>query len=266
MSIACWIVVYSPQILENYHLQSGEGLSVFFVLIWLVGDLTNLFGALLAGLLPTIIILAAYYSVCDLILLGQIYYYRRKNSRQSVPPLVPDVSIPSGPASENTPLLVSSDFINHEPKRPSLAKQFIKYGVLVLFVLMTGAAAWAVDQHLHKGQPRTRPEEVVEWRSQLLGWISAVMFLGARVPQILKNLQTKCEGLSPALFLFSIAGNTTYALSILAASLEWHHLVANASWLAGSGLTVFFDIFVLLQFAYYRTVDRRLPSSGASMS
>lgn len=54
------IVVYSPQIIENYQLKSGEGLSVFFVLIWLAGDLANLFGALLAGLLPTIIILAAY--------------------------------------------------------------------------------------------------------------------------------------------------------------------------------------------------------------
>lgn len=52
--------MYSPQIFENYQEQSGEGLSVFFVLIWLTGDLTNLFGALLAGLLPTIIILAAY--------------------------------------------------------------------------------------------------------------------------------------------------------------------------------------------------------------
>lgn len=56
-------MVYSPQILENYQLQSGEGLSVFFVLIWLTGDLTNLFGALLAGLMPTIIILAAYVRV-----------------------------------------------------------------------------------------------------------------------------------------------------------------------------------------------------------
>lgn len=54
------IVVYSPQILENYRLKSGEGLSVLFVLIWLAGDLCNLFGGILAGLLPTIIILAAY--------------------------------------------------------------------------------------------------------------------------------------------------------------------------------------------------------------
>ncbi len=56
------LVVYSPQIIENYQLQSGEGLSVSFVLIWLVGDLCNLSGALLAGLLPTIIILGVYVS------------------------------------------------------------------------------------------------------------------------------------------------------------------------------------------------------------
>ena len=56
------IVVYSPQIVENYQLQSGEGLSVFFVVIWLLGDLCNLAGALMAGLLPTVILLAIYVS------------------------------------------------------------------------------------------------------------------------------------------------------------------------------------------------------------
>jgi hypothetical protein len=42
-----------------------------------------------------------------------------------------------------------------------------------------------------------------------------------------------CEGLAPAMFLFSISGNTTYALSIIAASAEPKHLITNASWLAG---------------------------------
>ena len=58
--------MYSPQIVENYQLQSGEGLSVFFVLIWLVGDLCNLFGAILSGLLPTVKILATYASSSEL--------------------------------------------------------------------------------------------------------------------------------------------------------------------------------------------------------
>jgi hypothetical protein len=41
-------------------LKSGEGLSVAFVVIWLLGDLFNLIGACRAGLLPTVIIVAGY--------------------------------------------------------------------------------------------------------------------------------------------------------------------------------------------------------------
>src|SRR5882762_8708375 len=56
------IVVYSPQIIENYKLKSGEALSILFIIIWLLGDLCSLVGASMAGLLPTIIILAVYVS------------------------------------------------------------------------------------------------------------------------------------------------------------------------------------------------------------
>lgn len=82
ISIACWlvqnpchespdlslrlyahrIVVYSPQIIENYQLQSGEGLSLLFIYVWLLGDVCNLVGAVMAGLLPTVIILGVYVS------------------------------------------------------------------------------------------------------------------------------------------------------------------------------------------------------------
>lgn len=54
------IIVYSPQFIENYQLKSGEGLSVAFILVWLIGDISNLLGAILAHLLPTVILLAVY--------------------------------------------------------------------------------------------------------------------------------------------------------------------------------------------------------------
>lgn len=59
-----------------------------------------------------------------------------------------------------------------------------------------------------------------------------------------KNMRTRCEGLSLALFLFAIAGNASFVLSICVISLEWRHLLVNASWLAGSGLCIFADIYV----------------------
>ncbi|KDN45345.1 hypothetical protein RSAG8_04932, partial [Rhizoctonia solani AG-8 WAC10335] len=103
-----------------------------------------------------------------------------------------------------------------------------------------------------------REDEVVEWRSQVLGYASAILYIGSRIPQILKNRETKCEGLSLALFMFTITGNLTYVLSICVASLSSQHLLANASWLAGSSLTIFLDIFVLSQFYHYQGVSKTL--------
>lgn len=52
----------SAPVIENYVLKSGEGLSVAFIVIWLAGDLTNLAGGVLAGVLPTMILIAVYVS------------------------------------------------------------------------------------------------------------------------------------------------------------------------------------------------------------
>ncbi|EPT05086.1 hypothetical protein FOMPIDRAFT_1027321 [Fomitopsis schrenkii] len=256
VSIACWLVVYTPQIYENYHLKSGEGLSVPFVLIWLIGDICSLSGALIAHLMPTVIILATYYSVCDSILLSQIYYYRWINNTSSK--TLPQSPIESATEDlEQRPLLAQNSDAAEGRVKHSVYRDFTKYAAALAFVFVVGIAAWAMDEHIHRGQAPPKRDEVVEWRSQALGWISAAMFLGARVPQIVKNFRTGCEGLSPFLFVYSITGNTTYVLAILAASMDLQHLIANASWIAGSALTVFLDVFVLSQFFYYRSADNR---------
>lgn len=55
VSIACWVVVFSPQIIENFRRSSAEGLSVEFVIIWLLGDVFNILGAILQNVLPTMV-------------------------------------------------------------------------------------------------------------------------------------------------------------------------------------------------------------------
>lgn len=49
----------------------------------------------------------------------------------------------------------------------------------------------------------------------------------------------------------------TYTLAILLISVEKRYLIANASWLAGSVLTIFLDLFVLAQFAVFNRQDRQ---------
>jgi len=76
ISIACWVVVFTPQIIENFRRSSADGLSLSFIIVWLLGDVFNILGAVLQGVLPTMIILAVYYTVADIVLLGQCFYYR----------------------------------------------------------------------------------------------------------------------------------------------------------------------------------------------
>ncbi|KAJ4293648.1 auxilin-like clathrin-binding protein required for normal clathrin function [Kalmusia sp. IMI 367209] len=70
-----YAVVFSPQIIENWKRSSAEGLSVVFITVWLLGDFFNIFGAVLQGVLPTMIILAVYYTLADIVLLGQYFWY-----------------------------------------------------------------------------------------------------------------------------------------------------------------------------------------------
>ncbi|KAJ5104730.1 hypothetical protein NUU61_002077 [Penicillium alfredii] len=79
ISIACWVVVFSPQIIENFRRGSADGLSLLFLIVWLAGDVFNILGAVLQGVLPTMIILAVYYTLADIVLLGQCFYYRGFN-------------------------------------------------------------------------------------------------------------------------------------------------------------------------------------------
>lgn len=76
ISLACWVVVFSPQIIENFRRGSADGLSLLFLIVWLAGDVFNILGAVMQGVLPTMIILAVYYTLADIVLLGQCFYYR----------------------------------------------------------------------------------------------------------------------------------------------------------------------------------------------
>lgn len=94
--------------------------------------------------------------------------------------------------------------------------------------------------------------------------------MASRVPQIFKNRQTKCEGLSLALFVFAVVGNLTYVASILIKSTERNYIVENLSWLVGSLGTIFLDFVVLGQFIVYREereeLVRRRESSRSGIT
>lgn len=182
--------------------------------------------------------------MCDLILLFQMYYYRALAKRRAIA------------VAEHQPLLESDAPKQLKPLLPA----WVMYPLLIAFVSMFGVMAWVfeADETRNPKIPEKGPGGVeLEWRSQLLGYISAILYFASRVPQISHNYKTRCEGLSLAMFFFSISGNVTYVASILAKSTEWKYLVTNASWIAGSVVTIFLDFIILGQFAYFSWQDKQ---------
>lgn len=98
---------------------------------------------------------------------------------------------------------------------------------------------------------------------QVLGWCMAVVYMGGRVPQIWLNIKRgNVEGLSPLMFIFALAANSTYVASILVRSVAWDRIKANLPWLLDAVVCVLLDFFIILQFVYYRYFRRREDQYG----
>ena len=70
--------------------------------------------------------------------------------------------------------------------------------------------------------PPTSEPTSLETAGRFLSWISTVLYLGSRLPQIYKNHKRRSTaGLSPALFIAAFFGNLFYSTSLLTNPLAW---------------------------------------------
>lgn len=255
-SIVAWIVVFTPQIYENFSRASALGLSVEFVIIWLAGDIFNILGAVLQNVLPTMIILAIYYTLADIVLLGQCFYYKGFVWRDVVPdhetaPLITEndsrtyltaadaePGVRSRSPASFRERLASLDATHLSPAAPwhpktqeppakkerSLLKSALYNAVALLLVVVAGVAGYylspSTPHHYSKGHtPVDEQSDSLHFNvlGQIFGYICAVLYLGSRIPQLLLNYRRKStEGLNALFFLFACLGNLTYVLSIFA--------------------------------------------------
>lgn len=246
ISITAWIVVFAPQILTNFAKKSADGLSLSFVVLWLVGDVFNIIGAVLQDVQWVLTFLAIYYTAADIVLLLQCLLYSRNR---------PTTEESVQHASVATPLIPKDIDVT---KSRSNAKSAVLNVLALLAVCMVGTIGWyvgAISSAPSSPQP-ANPVLVFDFWGQVFGWGCAALYLGSRMPQLLHNFKRKStDGLSPLFFLFACLGNGTYVGSIVIRDFGTTHyhryLAINASWLAGSLGTLFFDLIILSQTLYY---------------
>ncbi|KAF4123191.1 CTNS protein [Geosmithia morbida] len=242
VSIACWVVVFSPQIIQNFQRGSADALSVQFIIVWLLGDVFNILGAVLQGVLPTMIILAIYYTIADIVLLGQCFYYRGFTWRDEPTPAPKPVSDAEDGPDERSRLLDSSgagerrnsDWSALSPAVPHIAdtpppaapgtlQTILLNSLAVVMVIAAGVLGWFLGRKAtaagggHDDAPSNDDAPEFNALGQFFGWLCAVSYIASRLPQLILNWRRKTtDGLSMLFFLFACLGNTTYVLSILA--------------------------------------------------
>ncbi|XP_028763998.1 probable vacuolar amino acid transporter YPQ1 [Neltuma alba] len=93
---------------------------------------------------------------------------------------------------------------------------------------------------------------------QWLGWLMAAIYMGGRLPQIWLNIKRgSVEGLNPLMFVFALIANVTYVASILVRTIEWDSIRANMPWLLDAVVCVALDLFIIVQYIYYRYIRKR---------
>ena len=179
--------------------------------VWFVGDVANLLGGLLAGLVPVILAIAIYFCIADGILIGQCLYYKAKNARANAHHRRRSSIETADPA---TPLLgrrFSDSLASGQGRRRSsgslrgyqaagrresqvedpLAKiveeseygraAWVKNTLSVLGIFLIGAGGWTVAWQAGMWAPAPQeiprvPDEATS--GQVLGYASAVLYLG----------------------------------------------------------------------------------------
>jgi len=81
-----------------------------------------------------------------------------------------------GDVEEATPLLTSSNCDKETEKERSLKRHVVEYTGMIHCLVVAGVVAWAVSKKVQGSDAEGRAEEIVEWKSQLMGYASAILY------------------------------------------------------------------------------------------
>ncbi|KAF2462208.1 PQ loop repeat-domain-containing protein [Lineolata rhizophorae] len=296
LSIASWLFAQLPQIWKNYQLGSTSGLSIFFLGEWLLGDASNMLGSIFTRQALWQVVIATYYCLVDCVLVGQWLWYELlkhgRPLRSDIPTLQVDVQHSKPREVFRTPQFSSSPASSREggmgtsmntPQHrnllriagnssPTPSPRTVLYVAMILAVVARASPVPSSATPPEIVDSGTAPGSTQENAGRILSWLSTLMYLGSRMPQLIKNhLRRSTSGLSPTLFAAAFFGNLFYSSSLLTNPCAWNDFGpyggggwadANGSsrvewigraapfWLGAAGVLVM-DAAVGVQFWYF---------------
>ena len=190
-----------PQLIENYRTGNADAVSLAFLTVWFFGDIANLVGAIWAGLVPTVIALAIYFCIADVLLILQCLYYRPTNRQKTAihpsalrevdehEPLLrnyrSNAGLPSSRRNSSSSLkrqylVPQGSMLPTIFKRRKTLRAWITNSSCILLVGVIGIAGWILAWQANlwavqdeRSKPTKDPSGAV-----VLGYLSAVAYLG----------------------------------------------------------------------------------------
>lgn len=166
-------------------------------------------------------LLSLWYTVADMGLIWQVIYYTR-SSYISEEEMNPSNSFGRRQSSSTAPC--EADPLLGEwhsvVKSKKVAHTHLPYVNTVCAVAITLTAVipcyayysvhFATDYDRNYDHSISKSVQII---AQIFGWLSATLYVGSRIPQILKNWRKKStEGLSLAMFAVAVLGNVFFTL------------------------------------------------------
>ncbi|CRG83106.1 hypothetical protein PISL3812_00454 [Talaromyces islandicus] len=151
-----------------------------------------------------------------------------------MPPSEPkDMGLPKKQGSE-TPQFYSPSYSeksnNTRAQREARPSSSLPLGVSPKTIILTSmlCAVLTNASPTDTTQSRVSSHEVdIETAGRILSWMSTVLYLGSRLPQLYKNyIRKSTAGLSPLLFMAAFCGNFFYSASLLTNPNAWYDFPA----------------------------------------
>ena len=278
-----------PQIYKNYQLQSTSGLSIFFLVIWCLGDASNLLGALFTRQAGWQVVVASYYVCVDIALVVQFFWYTHYKNRRyegyaevthsdhdARGGISQGISHPASATAQHPPApvdmtqkkseahdmgvqtgstlgstagrAVSYSNEKNTARRPARMSSSATSPPFALpRTMLIASLLCAVLANASPTEPTPSPhppiysaprETILEVVGRIFSWLSTLLYLGSRPPQLYKNYRRKStEGLSPLLFMAAFCGNFFYSSSLLTNPNAWSDFppYGGGGWADGHG-------------------------------
>jgi len=243
------IISLFPQMIKNIRFKRVDGLSPFFLMLLILGDMSHLLGAVFTHQLPVALYTAVFICALDVLLMLQFAYYMLRYKEK---------------AGEDRPLL----WDEHHPSSVRKKKKKGMFYSFWMILIFGGFLFWKETIWTNKSITTGRllledtpcySQLILQPWEQIAGIILAATANGlhiiARIPQIYRNYSKKSvEGLASGLFFCVMIACGCYILSVALSNviINEEFWRSTLPYLIGCAFVFIENCFLLGQIALYR--------------